>query len=191
MTTPEGVCQNPPSMLDALGLVPGKLTLDVKGRTFAPGDAIRGRVTLQLAEEGEARRLVVMLEAKQRAVGLAPGRRGIALSYRKDKVWKFELELDGERVYRTGLTYPFELMVPDGALEATFGQNLLDTLTANHRFPLEWSVSAFLDRPWKLNVKASVDVQVVSRPKRAPPKKRATKKKATPKTTPRRRSRTA
>ncbi len=188
---PEGVCQNPPSMLDALGLVPGKLTLDVKGRTFAPGDAIRGRVTLQLAEEGEARRLVVVLEAKQRAVGLAPGRRGIALSYRKDTVWKFELELDGERVYRSELTYPFELMVPEGALETTFGQNLLDTLTANHRFPLEWSVSAFLDRPWKLNVKASVDVQVVSRPKRAPPKKRAAKKKATPKTTPRRRSRTA
>ena len=175
-------------MLEALGLVPGKLTLDVKGRTFAPGDAIRGRVTLQLAEEGEARRLVVMLEAKQRAVGLAPGRRGIALSYRKDTVWKFELELDGERVYRTGLTYPFELMIPDGALEATFGQNLLDALTANHRFPLEWSVTAFLDRPWKLNVKASVDVQVVSRPKRAPPKKRAAKKQ-TPKSTPRRRSR--
>lgn len=166
-------------MLDALGLVPGKVTLDVKGRSFSPGDAIRGRVTLSLSEDTEARRLAVILEAKQRAVGLAPGRRGLALSYQKNTVWKFELDLDGERVYHDGASYPFEVLVPDGALEPSFGQNLLDVLTAHHRFPLEWSVTAVLDRPWKLNLKASVDVQVVSRA-RPPPKPRA-KKPATPK----------
>lgn len=173
-------------MLDALGLVPGKVTLDVKGRTFAPGDAIRGRVTLSLQESSEARRFVVMLEAKQRAVGLAPGRKGLALSYQKNTVWKFELNVDGERVYRDGLTYPFELMVPDGALEPTFGQGLLDVLTATHRFPLEWSVTAILDRPWKLNLKASVDVQVMARPKpvvkKRAPKPRTAKSKTKPKT---------
>lgn len=161
-------------MLDALGLVPGKVTLDVKGRSFAPGDALRGRVTLSLSEDTEARRLAIILEAKQRAVGLAPGRRGLALSYQKNTVWKFELDLDGERVYRDGASYPFEVLVPEGALEPTFGQNLLDVLTAQHRFPLEWSVTAVLDRPWKLNLKASVDVQVVSRA-RPPPKARAKK----------------
>lgn len=168
-------------MLDALGLTPGTLALEVKGRAFSPGDAIRGRVTLSLREPGEARRLVVALVAKQRAVGLAPGQRGLALSYRKDTVWRFELVLDGERVYRTGLSYPFELLVPEGALEPTFGHSLLDALTANHRFPPEWSVTAVLERPWKLNVKAAVDVQVVSRPTRAPPRRRAAVKPKPPK----------
>jgi hypothetical protein len=156
-------------VLDALGLSPGRLTLDVKGRVFAPGDFIRGRVTLHLREEFEARQVSVSLEAKQRAVGLAPGRRGLALSYQKNTVWRFELQLDGERVYRDGLSWTFELLVPEGALEPAFGQGLLDAITATHRFPLEWSVTALLDRPWKLNLKASIDVQVASRPK--PPAK--------------------
>lgn len=41
---------------------------------------------------------------------------------------------------------------------------MLAFFTPRKRFPLEWTVFGFLDRPWKVNVKASVPI-TVSMPK--------------------------
>lgn len=184
-------------ILDALGLGVGKVRLDFDERLFRPGDLIRGKVRLEFTEEVSARRLVIGLDARQRAVGVSPNlNNGVALSYRQDTVWDFHQDLDGERTYRNGEAFAFKLMVPEQALETSFGlpsgtlgdvAQVISFLSPTKRFPLEWRVYAFLDRPWNFNVKASVPVQLHDAKAVAPRKRVAKKARVTkPKPPPRR-----
>lgn len=94
----------------------------------------------------EARRLTVRLEATQRSVRPAAAGGGLAVSYAKETTWRTDAVLDGERVYRDGLSYPFELVVPDAALDGEAAR--------------EWTVHALLERAFGLNLKAFVKVQL-------------------------------
>lgn len=143
------------------------LTLELKGRVFAPGDAVRGFVRLVLPADREGRSLSVTLSARRRAV--RPGR-GVAISYERNVVWHTTHELDGERVYRDGAVYPFELLVPDTALELEFGG-----AKSKAPFPLEWNVAVALATPFRTTLKDALSVQVNERtaPVKRPRKKRS------------------
>jgi len=172
-------------ILDALGIRVGTLRLDFEERLFRPGDFIRGKVRLDLTGEVPARRLVIGLDAQQRAVGVSPNlNNGVSLSYRHDTVWDFHQDLDGERTYRKGEAFAFKVMVPERALETSFGlptgtlgdvAQVISFLSPTKRFPLEWRVYAYLDRPWNFNVKTEVPVQLRGA-KPSAPKQRAAKK---------------
>jgi hypothetical protein len=142
-------------MLASRRVASGRVALEVKARALAPGDALRGRVTLRLEAPTPALRVMVCLEARRRSVfggGEAP------LRYRQDVVWHAERALDGERSYEDGATWPFELLVPDDALAPTFGPR------SASRFPLSWRVLARLERPWTFSLSAEVPIQVKARP---------------------------
>ncbi|MDX2012106.1 MAG: hypothetical protein SFW67_18070 [Myxococcaceae bacterium] len=140
---------------------PGRVALDVKARALAPGDAVRGRVTLHLSAPTSALQLVVGLEARRRSVQGGAGT--TPLRYRQDVIWRTERALDGERAFLDGQSWPFELLVPDDALSPGFGPR------TSSRFPLVWRVVARLERPWTFSLKAEVPVQVSARaPARKP-----------------------
>lgn len=163
-------------MLDLLGIGVGKMTLELDEVDYTLGDTIRGRLKLELTEPLEAKRLVVGVEASQRVIST----RQDAIGYRRDTAWRFEKQLKPQGRFST-LKVPFTLKLPQ-ALEQS-GQlpdtllgdmaQVMSFLTPTKRFPLEWSVFGFLDRPWKVNVKARVPI-TVSQPvkkKRAPRRK--------------------
>lgn len=169
-------------MLDLLGIGVGRLTLELDEVDLVLGDTVRGLATLELTEPLEARRLVVGVEASQRVVSTSQN----GIGYRRDKVWRFEKQLKGEGTFsklksRFSLKLPEELwssgQVPPGVLGDM--AQVLSFFTKAKRFPLEWSVFGFLDRPWKVNVKASVPITVSmpkapKQPKRSKsPRKRA------------------
>jgi hypothetical protein len=150
-------------MLASRRAASGRIALDVKARALAPGDALRGRITLQLVAPTPALRLSVRLEARRRAVsggGAAP------LRYRQELVWHAERELDGERSFEDGSSWPFELLVPDDALSPNFGQR------GASRFAVSWRVIARLERPWTFSLTAEAPVQVKARAPRRPRKPR-------------------
>lgn len=128
---------------------PDRVGIEVSSRLLAPGDALRGRVTLTVAMPFDGLRLLVRLSATQRTVGRAPGK--LALSYKKEVVWQRETALDGERVYRDGASYPFELLAPDATVAASTGE-------------LEWTVTALLEHAWKPALKHAMKVKLVERP---------------------------
>jgi len=165
-------------MLDVLGIGVGRLTLELDGDVdFTLGDTLRGVARLELTEPTEAKRLVVGVEASQRVVTSGAN----TIGYRRDRVWRFEKQLKGEGTFsklkaRFTLKLPEEPwssgQVPPGVLGDM--AQVLSFFTPTKRFPLEWSVFGFLDRPWKVNVKASVPI-TVSMPVPRPKKKRARK----------------
>lgn len=185
------VCEERTMLLEALGLSVGELHLTLDEKIYRPGETITGTVRLDLTESSPAKRLVVGLLARQRAVGLAPGQQGLQLSYRNDKVWDFHFDVDGPRLYRPKETARFELLLPLEAGDTHFSPpagllgdvaQALSFLSNVKRFPLEWKVYAFLDRPWQLNPKGEVQLQL-QRPEPATPvkPKRKSKKRSPPK----------
>ncbi len=180
-------------MLESLGLSVGTIKLTLDGPIYAPGELVTGVVRLELTHPVQARGLIIGLNARQRSVGLQPGQQGLQFSYRNDKVWDFQVEADGEREYRPGETKRFEFLLPHDAAQPHFTPpggfigdvaRALSYLTNVKRFPLEWRVSAFLERPWALNPKGEVQLQVgeaalkatVKRKRTTRPKPKAKKK---------------
>ena len=152
-------------LLDILGIGVGRITLDLEKVDFALGDTVRGTLTLTLTEPLEAKRLVVGVEAQQRIIST----RQEAIGYRKDTAWRFEKQLKGEgRFAKAKLRFTLKLpetMEHSGQLPDTLLGDMAQVMsffTPTKRFPLEWSVFAFLDRPWKVNVKARVPITVSS-----------------------------
>jgi hypothetical protein len=163
-------------VLDLLGIGVGKLEITLDRVDYHLGDTIKGTVTLELTEPLEAKRLVVGVEASQRVVSTGHN----SVGYRRDKAWRFEKQLKGEGSF-SKLKARFTLKLPEGLEQS--GQ-LPDTLlgdmaqvmsffTPTKRFPLEWSVFGFLDRPWKINVKAKVPITVSARAAEGKRKRRA------------------
>jgi|GEM_PF-4798567 hypothetical protein len=156
-------------ILEALGLAAGSVHVALDRLVVAPGEAVTGTLRLVLAEPVHARRLVVGLTARQRAVGLQPGQRGLQLSYRNDKVYDVQVELSGERDYAPGETVKFSLLVPRDAKQRDFRPpggllgdvvQALSFLSNVKRFPLEWKVHATLERPWALNARGEAAFQL-------------------------------
>ncbi|MFT3707633.1 MAG: hypothetical protein QM817_08190 [Archangium sp.] len=178
-------------ILKALGLSVGEIHVTLERSDYARGDRISGELRLELTEEVEAKRLVVGVRAKQRSIGVGLNSRGNgrSVSYSNDKAFEFAKELSGERVYRDGETAKFELLIPEDGTrppiklpEGVLGDitQIVAALASVHRFPLEWRVFAFLDRPWQLNPKGEAQFQLVEAPKppAAPSKPEATEKPA-------------
>lgn len=120
---------------------------------------------MSLEQDSEARRLTVTLEGRRRKVGLTRASGGLALGYQKETVYLCQVLLDGERVYRDGLSWPFEVLVPE-------------LPGAEAPFPVEWAVTALLERPASTNEKAVVGITVAPRPTRAPARTRPGRRRA-------------
>jgi hypothetical protein len=167
------------TVLDILGIGVGKLSIALERVDFALGDTFPGVLELQLTEPLEAKRLVVGVEASQRVVTT----RRESIGYRRDVAWRFEKQLEGEGRFSDG-TWPFTLRLPhtleqSGQLPDSLLGDLAQVVSffqPSKRFPLEWSVLAFLDRPWKVNLKGRVAITVSASKAggKRPRKKRAT-----------------
>jgi hypothetical protein len=145
------------------------LHVELDKPTWRPGELVVGRVRLESADPIEASRLVVGLSGRQRAVGLQPGQQSLQLSYRNDKVWDFYLTIDGERAYRPGEQRRFELLVPRSARAKNFEPpgglleevtEALSLLSNVKRFPVDWRIYAFLERPNETNLRGEVVLQL-------------------------------
>jgi hypothetical protein len=159
-------------MLEFFGIGVGTIELQLERFGFYPGDTIRGQLVLKLRAPQEARALVVGLRARQRVVDRYRSPRENVLSYRNETVWEFQRELAGSGVYGEG-SYPFELLVPSDVFrtEAPPPPGLLGDiaravsfLQPQKRFPLQWRVFGAVSRPFKVDVKKTIDVVVTERP---------------------------
>lgn len=140
----------------------GELRLSLEQAWHRPGEPVQGVVHVDLKEPTSARRLVVGLVARRRAVGQQAG--GLLLTFRDDKVWEHAVELDGPRRYhpreaaRFSLPLPLEAGRDDGSPPGPLrdeAERALAALAHVRRFPVAWRVYAFLDRPWHLSPRAA------------------------------------
>jgi hypothetical protein len=165
----EGVRTGASAIKKTAGIGVGTIGIDLAKHTFSPGDTITGTVRLSLTEDTDAKRLVVALLGTRDKLDYGKDASGRRVQQRHtETVFEHERELDGARSYRAG-EYSFELTVPDDAATAnrieTGGlagdvARVVSSVANAGRMPTTWRVVAFLDIPWKRNVKHKVDIVV-------------------------------
>ncbi len=154
------------SLGSIVGLGVGTMEVQLIKRAFAPGETVHGRLVLKLKNKTEARRLVAVVEAtEERQSWVSDGRGGRTRRTETTTLHRFEEVLDGKRTYfdqaydlHLPLPTKAKIEMPSGTLGevARFVTSVAEVLRA----PVSWRVHAFLDIPWKANIKASADISV-------------------------------
>lgn len=153
------------------GLGRGAVKLELDQTKVSPGGTINGRVVLALTETVDAKRLVVTLRARQRFVTVKRGEGASGVGTTHADVFQFDLELAPSGTFEPGRTLPFELNVPQDALDLrpqqSAGANpivdaartVASALTPNAG-PIEWQVIARLEISWGRDLSSDVDILV-------------------------------
>jgi hypothetical protein len=152
-----------------VGIGVGSLELQLVKNHFVAGETVHGRLKLALSRSTEAKRLVVGIRGTRERITSVRDSRGQRSERREtETVYEFEQQLDGKRNYQAD-GYDLHLAIPADAVaakaqlpEGTLG----DVLRVVSSFvdvgprPVVWHVFAYLDIPWKANVKQQVQISV-------------------------------
>ena len=158
------------------GVGVGSIALDVPQVDYKPGDKVSGKLLLTLEEDTAADKLVVRLSATgtRTRYQRASGSTGKTLVHEKETLYSFDLEVDGDKVYPAGEnSYEFSLRIPvdaeneaalpeEGLLSEVVKVAALFSRGAKH--PTTWTLRAFLNIPWKRNIKKELGLQVMPLP---------------------------
>lgn len=155
------------------GIGRGDVRVEVDHTKVAPGGTLRGRLTLQLPEPVEAKRLVVTLRARQKVMTVHRGKGGRSISTSHADVYQFDNVLGHAKQYESQ-TLPFELVVPPDALElrpssSSSGNAVADAMRtvasalSPSAGPIEWQVIGSLEISWGRDLTSDVDIIVATR----------------------------
>jgi len=139
-----------------------KITMTLEKYNFAPGDSIKGTVTLSLKKPIKARKMEVsFLGTRKERCRDSRGRQ----TYRTTEVFDFTMPLGPEKDYQNE-TFNFEIKIPNDVLQqtrppatpeldGTLGKVVAvgAALSGSRYYPVEWMVRAQLDIPMKFDVK--------------------------------------
>ena len=155
-----------------VGIGVGTIKLELQQLDYTPGDVILGELRLQLSEPTDAKRVVVALVGTRdkTTYDKVDGRR-IPRTH-TETVYELEREVGGEARYLDEVL-PFELVVPSDATaprpeitsDGWVGDvaRIVTSVASAVRKRIQWRVVAFVDIPWRRNVKARVHIGVVER----------------------------
>jgi hypothetical protein len=151
------------SIGSVFGIGVGKVEVQLIKTAVRGGETLHGRVLLKLARKTEAKRLVCGLEATQeKSTWVSNGRGGSDRRTEHATLYHAEVELDGKRTYFDE-AYDLHLAVP-AQPKLEMPQGFLGdvakfiNVVQGAKAPVHWRVFAFLDVPWKANIRGGVDI---------------------------------
>lgn len=103
----------------------GKGEIDVTiGKTgYAPGDTVSGSVVLALKKPVTAKELSISLIGEQvttqTKMGMGSGQTSLRTEQQRTRIYDFKHRLDGEKEYRPGQDYRFEIKIPADILSVS------------------------------------------------------------------------
>ena len=148
----------------------GKIDIAIPKTNFNPGEVVSGIATLTMKKTAKARRFTVSLIGEQKITE----RRGTSRSTRNVRIYEFEQQLDGEKEYKEGGVYPFEMKIPEDILEQqktpqmpqvegklgtalSIAQSLAGMGITKRT---SWYLIARLDIPWGTDIKERVQITI-------------------------------
>ena len=148
----------------------GKIDIAIPKTNFNPGEVISGIATLTMKKTAKARRFTISLIGEQKIIE----RVGTSRSSRKVRIYEFEQQLDGEKEYKEGGVYPFEIKIPEDVLEQQkkpqmpqLEGKLGTALSIAQSFAgmgitkrTSWYLIARLDIPWGTDIKERVQITI-------------------------------
>ena len=148
-------------MLDFLSK--GKMEIKLDKMSFAQGESISGTVSMQLKNPAKARGVNIKLIGERKITHFT----GKGTSTTIERVYNFNLQLDGEKEYTTQpYEYKFELKAPQQnqpqAPEGVMGgvAKAAAFLTTGASGPISWYLVANLDIPKGFDLSKKVQINV-------------------------------
>ena len=142
------------------GFGEGKVDIKLERNNFKKGEAVKGKVVLELGKPKKAKELRVELVAEREAYVLERGKR----RRRKETVYSYPLRLGGEKEYASG-SYDFEIAIPDLAQAEKPGGMLGEVVKVAAMFggpsAPRWYLKASLDVPMSMDITKEVQINVV------------------------------
>ena len=147
------------------GFGKGKIEVFLEKYNFKPGETIKGKLNLKLKKPIQARQLRVSFYGMQSttSTGIGSNSRENTRNY----VYRFDMPLDGEKEYLEG-EYNFEIAIPaDVNKRGAMPGGTLGTALQAAQFlsgtisRTQWYVEAALDIPKGIDVKKTVQVNIV------------------------------
>ncbi|MEW6069680.1 MAG: hypothetical protein AB1485_03605 [Candidatus Thermoplasmatota archaeon] len=143
----------------------GKIEVYLDKYNYFLGETISGKLYLRLKKAVRARGLKVALIGEQKTttgtgvLGIATGS-GYRRETEKQRIYNFEIPLDGEKEY-VGGEYTFQIKIPETLPQPMLPQGTVGTvlkiLTGTSQ-EIDWYVRAYLDVPFGLDVSGKVQV---------------------------------
>ena len=172
----ESVAQAADDARKVAGIGVGEIAIKLNGPAYR-GEPLRGWIKLTLPEPIPAKRLVIALRAKRTRIPVENLREKQATPLQFEDVFDIAVDVAGEQTYENDSTYFFSIDVPDKEPDENVGGLIGDALKAARAFKamteteLRWRLVAWLEIPWKRNLKKEVSISVNEpRPKApAPP----------------------
>lgn len=156
-----------------VGIGVGSIEMTLERQRFTFGEVVRGRLALKLSEPIEARRLVAVIEATEKRTRWTRNHEGDRVKETETvTLYEFEHQLGGagaylDQHYDLALPLPAPQRRPSVSLpEGPLGDALQAAAVVHQLFRgaareiPAWRVHAYLDIPWKRNVKTGVDIVV-------------------------------
>jgi len=142
-----------------LGIGEGRIDIILEKTSFKPRDVIKGKVDLKLNAPKKARELRIVLIAEREV-----RRQG---KKRKEVLHKVPIVLEREKEFTSGI-YDFEIILPELAaaqvnVPSGFAGELVKaaTMFVGGPSPVKWYLSAELDIPMSIDVKKTIQINVV------------------------------
>lgn len=151
----------------AAGINIGTLELRPSRESYRLGGTVRGTIDLTLTEPIPAKRLVVEVRATRKRTVVERHSNGrTSPVQQRETLFEHEIDVAGESTYKSG-QHRFSLELPD-AIDAKVevGGLLGDALRAAQTLrsmaesPIQWTLTAYLDIPWKRNLSKTIDLLV-------------------------------
>ena len=156
------------SLGSIVGIGVGSMEIMLVSPRVKPGGTVHGRLMLKLARKTEAKKLVIGIEAIETRERETVDARGYRTRSNEARVLhRFEQQLDGTRAYQNE-AYDLHLPVPAQATvelpQGVLGDvaRFVSAVQSLRRDPPKWSVYATLEIPWKANVRARVDLSILT-----------------------------
>ena len=155
------------------GVGVGTIAFDVSQIDYKPGDKLTGTVVLNLEEATAADKFVVRLYATgtRTRYERESGSSSKTLVHEKETLYSFDLEVDGEKTSPAGEnSYEFSIRIPvDAENEVDLPDSgilgevakVASLFSRGAKHPTTWTLRAFLNIPWKRNIKKEVAIQVM------------------------------
>jgi hypothetical protein len=92
----------------------GKINIILQKTGYTPGDAISGKVALQLKKPVKARGMNISLIGEQKTTqtkGMM-GNQGMSTTTQRIRIYDFKQQLDTDKEYNQGNEYSFEIKIP-------------------------------------------------------------------------------
>jgi len=152
------------------GVGVGSLAIEASQTGYKLGDTVAGKITLNLEEATEAKRLVVRISAVGTRTRFEKNQEGKTMVQERETLYSFDLEVDGQKTYEEGAhIYEFSIRIPtdaddeDSLPDAGVLSDVLrfaSSLSQGSKRPTQWKLRAFLDIPWKRNLNKELELQV-------------------------------